>query len=225
MLSGPKDIAHELCGQTLLLMHEKCVFWEQKKILMAADLHLGKGGTFRSAGIPLPEGPSLETLDRLDKALIRTGANRLVVLGDLFHGAGSVEAFAEVMTAWRNRCPELGIDLVGASHDRWSGELPRSWNIEVHEEPSWMAPFMLRHYPAANDSEEYWLAGHLHPGILLREGKRGATLRLPCFYFTVRGGILPAFGSFTGMTRVEPDPGSHCYAVAGHEVVRVPREI
>ena len=224
MSANTTDAIHVFCNQTLLLMPERCVLWQEKRILMAADLHLGKEGTFRSAGIALPEGPSAETLERLEQALTRSGATRLVVLGDLFHGAGSVDAFAEVMEAWRNRWPDLGIELIGGSHDRWSGELPESWHIEMHQEPRRMDPFMLRHYPAADNAEEYWLAGHLHPGVLLKEGKRGATLRLPCFYFTEQGGILPAFGSFTGVTRVEPDPGSHCYAIAGDQVVRIPNE-
>ena len=223
MAANPTDMIHVLCGQTMHLMPERSVFWQEKNILMAADLHLGKEGTFRSAGIPLPEGPSVETLQRLNQALIRTGANRLVVLGDLFHGASSVEAFAEIMTDWRNCYPELGIELIGASHDRWSGDLPSSWHIELQKEPRRMDPFMLRHYPAADTTEAYWLAGHLHPGVVLKEGTRGATLRLPCFYFTEQGGVLPAFGSFTGVTRIEPDRGSHCYAVAGHEVVKVPQ--
>jgi DNA ligase-associated metallophosphoesterase len=189
---------------------------------MAADLHLGKEGTFRSAGIPLPEGPSVETLNRLEQALHRTGAHRLVVLGDLFHGASSVDACAEVVAAWRHRRPGLDIELISGSHDRWSGDLPRSWRIEVHDEPWPLAPFMLRHYPAAEVAGDYWLAGHLHPGVLLREGRRGAALRLPCFNFDERGGILPAFGSFTGLARVEPAPAGHCYAIAGHEVMKVP---
>ena len=216
------NMEHEVCGQTLTLMPERCLFWRERKILMAADLHLGKEGTFRSAGIALPDGPSVETLDRLEQALSRTGATRLVVLGDLFHGTSSVDACAEAVAAWRHRHADLGIELIGGSHDRWSGDLPESWRIELFSEPRHLAPFMLRHYPAASDSEGYWLAGHLHPGVLLKEGRRGATLRLPCFYFNEQGGILPAFGSFTGVTRVETDPGSHCYAVAGHEVVRVP---
>jgi DNA ligase-associated metallophosphoesterase len=203
-------------------MPERCLFWQERKILMAADLHLGKEGTFRSAGIPLPEGPSVETLTRLEGALHRTGANRLVVLGDLFHGASSVAACAEVVTAWRQRCPDLDIELISGSHDRWSGDLPQSWRIEVHDEPWPLAPFVLRHYPATEGGDDYWLAGHLHPGVLLREGRRGAALRLPCFYFHGRGGILPAFGSFTGVARVEVVPGGHCYAIAGHEVMKVP---
>lgn len=68
----------------------------------------------------------------------------------------------------------------------------------------------------------YWLAVHLHPGVTLREGKRGAALRLPCFSFGEHGAVLPAFGSFTGFTRVEPEAANHCFAIADHLVARVP---
>lgn len=221
-MMSPIDMVHEICGQSLQLMPERCILWQEKNILLAADLHLGKEGTFRSAGIPLPEGPSLETLNRLDQALARTGATRLLVLGDFFHGTRSVDAFAEVLGEWRSRRPDLLIELIGGSHDRWSGELPATWNIEVHGEPRRIPPFTLRHYPAETSADDYWLAGHLHPGVILQEGKRGAALRLPCFYFGEQGAILPAFGSFTGLTRIELDPRSECFAIAGQEVVRVP---
>lgn len=220
----PVDLLHSIQGQTLQLMPERCAFWREKKTVLAADLHLGKEGTFRSAGIPLPEGPSLETLDRLEQALCRTGAARLVILGDLFHGSKSVDACAEAMTNWRKRHLDLAIELIGASHDRWSGALPESWGIEVHEEPRLLHPFALRHYPAASAAGGYWIAGHLHPGVFLKEGKRGATLRLPCFYFGEQGAVLPAFGSFTGLTKVDPTPGSHCFAILDQEVARVPMQ-
>lgn len=216
-----KDLLHSVHGQTLQLMPERCMFWREKGMILAADLHLGKEGTFRSAGIPLPEGPSIETLNRLGRALNRSGATRLVILGDLFHGSNAVAACAGMMDEWRKRYSAVVIELVGASHDRWSGALPEHWKIEVHEEPCLVQPFALRHYPEADDSETYWIAGHLHPGVILKEGKRGAALRLPCFYFGPQGAILPAFGSFTGVTRVDPGPGGHCYAIVDREVVRV----
>ena len=219
---NPKDLLHSVHGQTLQLMVERCVFWREKQILLAADLHLGKEGTFRSAGIPLPEGPSIETLNRLGRALQRSGATRLMILGDLFHGSNAVAACAEIMTDWRKRHLAVAIELVGASHDRWSGALPEHWNIEVHEEPRLVQPFALRHYPAAADSETYWIAGHLHPGVILKEGKRGAALRLPCFYFGEHGAILPAFGSFTGVTKVDPGRDGNCYAIVDQEVALVP---
>lgn len=222
MTEQPLDFLHKICGQSLLLMSERCAFWREHKTLLAADLHLGKEGTFRSAGIPLPEGPSAETLERLDRALLRTGATRLIVLGDFFHGTNSVDAFRVVMDKWRKSLPDLTIELVAGSHDRWSGELPGDWKIKVHGEPYLIAPFSLRHYPVEKDPDGYWLAGHLHPGVTLREGKRGAALRLPCFSFGEHGAVLPAFGSFTGFTRVEPQAANHCFAIADHLVARIP---
>jgi metallophosphoesterase superfamily enzyme len=44
----------------------------------------------------------------------------------------------------------------------------------------------------------YVLAGHLHPGVVLG-GRAHDRLRLPCFHFGPRSGVLPAFGEFTGM--------------------------
>ncbi|MBT8334914.1 MAG: DEAD/DEAH box helicase, partial [Deltaproteobacteria bacterium] len=122
------DITHTLCGQTLHLMPERCVFWQEERALLAADLHLGKEGTFRAAGIPLPDGPSLETLERLKLALERTGARRLFILGDLFHGENAVATVAPIMDVWRHNHP-LAIDLISGSHDQWSGELPKAWQI------------------------------------------------------------------------------------------------
>lgn len=40
--------------QTLLLLCQKAIYWEEEKALIAADVHLGKGGHFRKAGIAVP---------------------------------------------------------------------------------------------------------------------------------------------------------------------------
>gem|GEM_PF-4957861 len=42
------------------------------------------------------------------------------------------------------------------------------------------------------------MAGHLHPCVNLG-GRAFDSLRLPCFHFKPHVGMLPAFGSFTGM--------------------------
>ena len=72
------------------------------------------------------------------------------------------------------------------------------------------------------------LADHWHPCVSVG-GRAFERLRLPCFWFgddsgayTERAvGVLPAFGSFTGMHRIEPGEGDHVYAVAGDLVRRL----
>jgi metallophosphoesterase superfamily enzyme len=82
-----------------------------------------------------------------------------------------------------------------------------------------VGPFALRHEPRV-ESGAYVLAGHIHPGITVR-GPGRERLRLPCFAFGSRVGILPAFGEFTGTALTEPGPDDRIYVVAGDDVVQV----
>ena len=217
MNTRPGDIIHTLCGQTVRLMPERCLFWQEEQALLLADLHLGKEATFRAAGIPLPEGPSIDTLRRLSTAVAQTRPRRLLILGDLFHGNNAIASMSPIMDKWRKNHP-LTIELVTGSHDRWSGELPKEWQISVHPESLRVDPFILRHYPE-NDSQLYSLSGHLHPGVLIRDKNRADSLRLPCFQFGKKSALLPAFGSFTGLTVITRQSGDACYAIADDRVV------
>ena len=166
MKEDQHDLVHRVCGQTLRLLPERAVYWQEEDVLLAADLHLGKEATFRAAGIPLPEGPSGETLKRLAAVLRRTGAAKLIVLGDFFHGNKAIPAVTPLLEEWRHQHQHLVVELVVGSHDRWSGEIPEAWRIKAHRESLLYKPFTLRHYPKAVE-DGYCLAGHLHPGYRL----------------------------------------------------------
>jgi DNA ligase-associated metallophosphoesterase len=215
------DYLHTVAGQTLQLMAERCAYWREQNTLLAADLHLGKEGTLQSAGIAVPQGPTTETLGRLTVALQKTGAGRLIVLGDLFHGAGSIEALTDVFSDWRRAHRELAIELTSASHDRWSGTIPAQWRITEQGMVMTAEPFAFTHYPEPL-SGFYTLAGHLHPGVALADFP-GNKLYLPCFHFTETIGVLPAFGGFTGVAPISRGPGDHCFAIVDIMVIPIPQ--
>jgi uncharacterized protein len=94
-------------------------------------------------------------------------------------------------------------------------------SIQVHESPLTINGLILSHEPMDSiPSGKYNLAGHIHPGIHLR-GKARQTLTLPCFYFGANHGLLPAFGSFTGLACVKPKKNDRVYVVVGETVKRV----
>lgn len=211
----------ELCmhGETLRLMPERTLYWNEARALVAADLHWGKAATFRSAGIPLPGGGTADDLARLDTALTRTGARRLIVLGDLFHARAGRVATQTLATlrAWRQRRAGLEILLVRGNHDRHAGDPPADLRINCVDAPAYAPPFMLRHEPTASD-DAFTLAGHVHPGVTLR-GPGRARARLPCFVVAPRLLVLPAFGGFTGLAEVEPSAEQSVYVIADDEVL------
>ena len=208
-------------GEDVMLLAERALFWPRTGTLVAADFHWGKAATFRAAGIPVPVGATSDDLARLDAALFRTCARRLVVLGDLFHAkAGRIAAqtLAE-LRRWRSLRDELEIMLVRGNHDRHAGDPPDDLRINCVNAPAFVPPFVLRHEPAPS-TEGYTLAGHLHPAIVLA-GPALQRERLPCFWLTPRGAVLPAFGSFTGFASVVPAPEDRIFVVVEQDVISV----
>jgi DNA ligase-associated metallophosphoesterase len=206
-------------GEALHLLPERAVFWPAARTLLVADVHWGKAATFRVAGIPVPGGGTADDLARLDRALARTGARRLLVLGDLFHARAGRVASRTLATlrAWRERAGALEITLIRGNHDRHAGDPPADLRVNCVDAPAHAPPFVLRHEPASS-SEGYVLAGHVHPAAVLH-GRGRRRERLPCFVVGRDAMVLPAFGGFTGLATVEPGPGRALYVVAGDEVI------
>jgi DNA ligase-associated metallophosphoesterase len=214
------DMHVTLRGETLHLLGERAVFWPRMKTLLVADAHWGKAATFRASAIPVPGETTGDDLERLEKALVRTGAERIVFLGDLLHAkrGRSPEAFAAV-AEWRARHRELALVLVRGNHDNSAGDPPGEWGVLCVDGPLLEAPFAYVHAPEAVP-DAYALAGHLHPGAPLF-GAGGQRLTLPCFWFAPQVGTLPAFGSFTGASPIRARHGDKVYVVADGEVLAV----
>jgi DNA ligase-associated metallophosphoesterase len=210
----------QVAGERVVLLAERALHHPRTGTLLVADPHWGKAATFRAAGLAVPGGTTAEGLDRLARALERTDARRLVILGDLFHArAGKAPATLDVVRAWRERYAHLPIVLVRGNHDRHAGDPPADLGISCCDPPCADPPFILSHHPFESP-EGYVLAGHVHPSVTLRGAGRQRE-RLPCFHFGPRVGVLPAFGDFTGTADVAVEPGDRVFVVAGDRVMRV----
>jgi DNA ligase-associated metallophosphoesterase len=215
-----RDESIVIAGETLRLLPERAVFWERAQTLLVADLHWGKAAAFRAAAVPVPRGTTADDLGRLTQAVERTRPRRLVFLGDLWHAkAGRSDRLHDVLFEWRQRHAGLAVELVRGNHDRRAGDPPADWGIFCRDEPVAEGPFVLAHYPHESEAG-YTLAGHLHPAAAL-SGPGRQRLRLPCFWFGRKVGVLPAFGSFTGCADVRPGASDKVFVIAGREVVSV----
>lgn len=214
------DLETEVAGERVLLLAERALFRPRTGELLIADPHWGKAAAFRAAGVPVPGGTTTEGLERLSRALERTGAARLVILGDLFHARTSRQpATLDAVRAWRQRHAMLPVTLIRGNHDRHAGDPPGELGIDCCEAPCAAPPFLLAHHPF-EPADGYVLAGHVHPSVTLR-GVGRQRERLPCFHFGARVGVLPAFGAFTGTADVAVTPGDRVYVVAGDRVLPV----
>lgn len=211
----------EVMGERLLLLAERAVFWPAKEALFVADFHLGKAASFRRAGIPMPAGTTTENVERLDRAVARTGATQVIFLGDFLHSADgrTPRTFAR-FAAWRDERKAVALTIVRGNHDKKAGDPPAEWDVRCIEAGERVGPFVLNHEPGAARGGGYALAGHIHPAVrLTAAGEK--SLRLPCFWFGARYGVLPAFGAFTGNAEVMPRRGDQVYVIAEQEVLKV----
>ena len=210
----------DCAGEQLHLLAERAIWWPAQQALLVADVHVGKSATFRALGVPVPSATDTRTLDRLAGLVAATGAERLLVLGDLLHASHAhAPTVLEPLARWRAQHAELAIVLVRGNHDARAGDPPAALGIEVIDEPSVAGPFALCHEPRARDAG-YVLAGHLHPSVLL--ATRADALRLPCFWFGESVGVLPAFGEFTGSLGIRPGAGDRVFAIADDRVIALP---
>src|SRR6478735_6874344 len=202
-----------LAGEDALLHPSGALYLSTWQALLVADAHFGKAVSFRKLGVPVPRGTTVGTLGKLDEAIAATGARQVVFLGDFLHSRRShATGTLGALHDWRAANPELALTLVRGNHDDRAGDPPASLGFEVVDEPLALGPFALCHHPRPRD-EGYVLAGHWHPCISVA-GRAFERLRLPCFWLGGEVGVLPAFGGFTGMHRIDPRAGDRIFPIA-----------
>jgi len=204
------SLSVEAGGETLWLQPDGAVWWPAARTLFAADLHLGKGASFRAQGQPVPAGSSARTLARLEAAMGALGGVQLVVLGDFWHGAeGLTPRLLEAVDAFARRVPTT---LVLGNHD--SRIHPPDLPLHTVSGGLTLGTLTAAHEPPPPGTPGFTLAGHWHPAISIAS-RAGDRLRRPCFVHYPHALVLPAFGGLTGaLTLRRSDLARHRAEVA-----------
>jgi DNA ligase-associated metallophosphoesterase len=211
----------EVAGARLALLPQRAAYLPDEGCLLVADAHFGKAASFRSLGVPVPRGTTAHNLRELSEAVATCGARRVVFLGDLLHARhGRTPATLQALAMWRRDHAALELLLVRGNHDRHAGDPPAELGVQVVDEPFHLSGLLLCHDPGPRP-EGYVLAGHVHPCVVLG-GRAHQRLRLPCFHFGARVGVLPAFGAFTGMHAMAAEADARVYVVADGCVAAMP---
>jgi uncharacterized protein len=81
----PDPTVLRFAGHNFEPMPSGALFWRAEQTLLVADLHFEKMASFARKGQMLPPYDTAMTITRLEADLRRTGARRLLSLGDTFH--------------------------------------------------------------------------------------------------------------------------------------------
>lgn len=208
-----------LSGQKIQLDPSGALYWVEACTLFLADVHIGKAAHFSKWGLAVPQEVEESNLRRLSLAIDTYKPERVIFLGDLFHSQYN-KAWS-TFVRWRSGYTDIPFELILGNHDILAADRYAEAGIICTSGLRIFSPFILQHEPLEEALEQgYGLCGHLHPGVRLRGGGK-QILRLPCFYFGKRQGILPAFGGFTGLHLITPEPESRVFVLADGQVYAV----
>lgn len=177
-------------GESLHLFPCGALWWPAEEALLVADLHFEKARFYAQTGQFLPPYDSQETALQLADRVKRTGARRILCLGDSFHDeAGAASLHGEAERLLRDLAAQAEWTWITGNHDADSA-FP--FGRAVAELT--LRGIALRHEAEAGSQPE--ISGHFHPKVRLRHKGRGVSRRC----FLVGGGkmIMPAFGALTG---------------------------
>jgi uncharacterized protein len=208
----------EVAGHVFKLLPQKAIYWVSERILLLADVHLGKINHFRKSGIPVPAKANDKNIEVMIDLVWQTKPDRIICLGDLFHSHYNPawEVFGEMVKHFTS----ISFELVMGNHDIMSALQYQRKGIRVYDSLT-LKSFLLTHHPLEEVDEMYYnLAGHIHPGVMLT-GKGKQQITLPCFYFGKNQGVLPAFGMFTGLALVKPTVNDKIFVIAENKIITV----
>lgn len=202
-------------NQDFILHQSGAVFWEEKKILLISDVHLGKVAHFRKHGIGIPNDAIFENFTRLNTVLELFSPEGIIFLGDLFHSKINKEW--DFFVEWTKQHSQK-IILVEGNHDIISKQYYDDLNIEIYNELT-IDDFLLTHHPTEKEGF-FNFCGHIHPGIKLK-GLGRQFLSLSCFFRKPNQLIFPAFGEFTGNFYLIPTENDKAYAITKEGIIEV----
>jgi DNA ligase-associated metallophosphoesterase len=167
------------------------LWWERRRMLVVADLHLEKGAAFARRGALLPPYDTPSTLSRLEALVGRHRPRIVVSLGDGFHDRRGAEALdgQAAQRIWALTSAVRWLWVAG-NHDPAPPE-------GLGGEAAAMVEFdgvAFGHVPGS--LADFEVAGHLHPKARLAGEGRAVTR--PCFVADAGRLILPAFGAYAG---------------------------
>ncbi len=209
----------QLEGEELHLSPDKAIYWRRKKALLIADLHIGKVSHFRKNNIPIPQGAAEKNFLVLERLILTWKPKVVYFLGDLFHSFYNKEW--EQLTFILAKYPKTKYVLITGNHDILKEEHYDMAGIKRISQLG-IGPFMMTHHPEKHEGY-YNLCGHIHPGVRLK-GEGRQYIKLSCFYFGSKRGILPAFGSFTGTMSIQPEQGDQIFAIFNDQIMQLDTE-
>ncbi len=186
--------------------------------LAVSDLHLGYEGHMAKSGAFIPKANLKKIIADLGKALDKTKAKAIIVVGDIKNEFSNVEEdeFNELYEIIRF-CKEKGVELIliKGNHDNFIDRYREPFKLRIYAGEAMIGNYFFFHgdkLPRLPEKKPKMLiSGHEHPSIGLVNAA-GRNERLRCFllgkYKDINLLVLPAISYFATGSDINLQPKS-----------------
>ncbi len=217
-VSNTETLNVHVAGSELTLHPEKAIYWDEEKLLIVTDIHMGKSGHFRKFGIAAPSAINKKNLNRLSALILQFEPKELLILGDLFHSEINKDWLE--FENWRKSFPDLEFTLVTGNHDILHHSFYDAGQIQTAHSLKRGAFTFKHHHVKGPESDTVVVSGHIHPAVKVKARGR-QSIKVPCFLIKNNHVLLPAFGEFTGTHIIKPDETDRIYGVVEKSIITI----
>jgi len=187
-----------LSGARLSALSSGALWWSETGILVVSDLHFGKSlRAARQGGAMLPPYENRDTLERLERDILKQNPAIVICLGDSFDALQAADEMEPAEQSWLT-CLMAGRQWIWIEGNHDPGPVGLGG---AHMAVLRQGPLSFRHIADPDASGE--ISGHFHPKT--RISVKGRNLSRPCFLIDETRVILPAYGTFTGGLRSDAE--------------------
>lgn len=202
-------------GERFILHPERVLIWPSRRLLIAADLHLGKAERFLYGGMEDSPQDQWQGLLKIEKLASQFSIQHIMFLGDFLHSQhGLTEGIVQDFSDFLLRIDQ-DVTLVPSNRDRSALKLLGEHFPKMEVLYQWQIDeFIFQHQPprVLSENESFYWCGHLNPSS-------GGS---PCFVLDGHVGLLPAFSPVLRESNdVEDIPGRRIFICEQTSVLEV----
>jgi DNA ligase-associated metallophosphoesterase len=208
-------------SENFILDPSRVLIWPRQKLLIVADIHLGKAQTFLKNGLWLPPEAHISDLSQLTAVTEKHDIQHVLFLGDFIHSKeGVTDDIIDDFLNWKKTF-RGDVSVIIGNHDRpVVSKWPKAWDFINLIEIIRIEDFIFQHEPPLNvQKNEFVWCGHIHPKIKITRG--ADALNLPAFVIESQVGYLPAFSSLAAGMHFKGKKGSRYFVITSGKVSEI----
>lgn len=173
----------------LRVTNDRCIIFDEERVLVIGDLHLGYEKALEDEGMYLPRMNTESIRESLNRLIEKYEPKEIVLLGDIKHDfkRAKYEGKEEVRAVVRLIADAAKVVIVKGNHDNYVQNIVADMGIPVVDYVD-IRGYRLEH-GHIDSGKRPVIIGHEHPSVKI-SGALSGGIKMQCFMYARKEGVL-----------------------------------